>query len=437
MTSRRERLKLARLFIGFLALVFMLATVAAVAALRPTASPGVNLIAFVNADGDVMTMKPDGLQVSQISPDVEGFFTWPTWSPDANTLVYSGVVDEGDALQLNLYAADASGSANRVLYASEPGEVGLLAQGVVHYPLWSPDGERLAFIAIADGGLSLFMDDLQDDPGARHLLDDGPLWMSWSSDSSELAVHRGREHFIITPADESGARELDLRAIGYRVPALHPVDGSLTLRTQPAALSASVSSARLDGTKVQSITPIRSVEGEAAFLWSSTGEHLAVAEAAQYFMYRGTPLPLYDGIAVVPVGSSQETVELNLPVIAFFWSPDGTKIALVTLSERQGALSWALYDALSDERMRLVDFAPSAEQMTVFQFFDQYAYSHSVWSPDSASIVFAGDLLTDSVTASAGGHPGHASFHIIVVDVAPVAEAHVIGEGIMGFWSPR
>ena len=428
---------MARLLIGFLALVLMLASVAAVAPLRPTADPGVNLIAFVNADGDVMTMKPDGLQVSPISPDVEGFFTWPTWSPDGNTLVYSGVLQQDEELQLNLYASEVSGAARRVLYASEPGEVGLLAQGVVHYPLWSPDGERLAFIAIADGGLSLFMDDLRDDPGARHLLDDGPLWMSWSRDSSTLAVHRGREHFLVAPDDETVVQPLDIRAIGYRVPALHPVDGSLTLRTQPAALSASVSGARLDGAKVQSITPIRSVEGEAAFLWSSTGEYLAIAEAAQYFMYRGTPLPLYDGIAVVPTGSSQKTVELNLPIIAFFWSPDGTKIALVTLSERQGALSWALYDVLSDERMRLVDFAPSAEQMTVFQFFDQYAYSHSVWSPDSASIVFAGDLLTDSVTASAGGHPGHASFHIIVVDVEPVAEAHVIGEGIMGFWSPR
>ena len=34
-------------------------------------------------------------------------------------------------------------------------------------------------------------------------------------------------------------------------------------------------------------------------------------------------------------------------------------------------------------------------------------------------------------------HPGHSGFHIVVVDVEPVAEAHVVGEGIMGFWSPR
>ena len=426
-----------RLIVGILALVIFLASAAVISAMRPTSDPGVNLIAFVNVDGEVMTMQPDGLGVRQISPDIEGFFTWPTWSPDANSLVYSGVVDDEGELQINLYASDNAGGGKRVVYASEPGQVGLLAQGVVHYPLWSPDSERLAFIATTSAGLSLFMDDLRDNPDARHLLDDGPLWMSWSHDSSTLAVHRGMDHFLISRGDEPTVQPLDIRAIGYRVPALHPVDDSITLRSQPAALRASVSSARLDGNRVQSITPIRSVEGEAAFLWSSTGEHLAVAEAAQYLMYRNTALPIYRGIAIVSVGSSQETVELPLPVLAFFWSPDGTKIAFVTLSERQGALSWALYDVESDERMRLVDFAPSAEQLTMFQFFDQYAYSHSVWSPDSSSIVFSGDLLTDSVTASISSHPGHSAFHIVVVDVEPVAEAHVLGEGIMGFWSPR
>ena len=145
-----------RLIVGIIALVVFLASAAVIAAMRPTSDPGVNLIAFVNVDGEVMTMQPDGLGVRQISPDIEGFFTWPTWSPDANSLVYSGVVDDEGELQINLYASDNAGGGKRVVYASEPGQVGLLAQGVVHYPLWSPDSERLAFIATTSAGLSLF-----------------------------------------------------------------------------------------------------------------------------------------------------------------------------------------------------------------------------------------------------------------------------------------
>ena len=93
------------------------------------------------------------------------------------------------------------------------------------------------------------MDDLRDDPTARHLLDDGPLWMSWAHDSSMLAIHRGPEHFLVSRGDEPAVQPLEIREIGYRVPALHPLDGSLTLRSQPAALKASVSSVRLDGSK--------------------------------------------------------------------------------------------------------------------------------------------------------------------------------------------
>ena len=428
---------MARLFVGLLALVLLLACTAVIAAVRPVTDPGVDLVAFVSTDGEVNTMRPNGLHVNTISPDVDGFFTWPTWSPDANMLVYSGVVEKDGALQLNLYASDIAGSVDRVLHASEPGEVGLLAQGVVHYPLWSPSGQRLAFIANSGSELSLYMDDLRDDPTADHLLDDGPLWMSWSADSAMLAVHRGAEHFAVSCDEDCATRQLSLRESGYRVPALHPIDGSLTIRSQPAARQASVSSVRMDGARVQAITPLRSVEGETAFLWSSTGRHIAIAEASQYLMYRDTVLPVYESLAVVPIGTSASVVELDVPILAFFWSPDGTKIAFVTLSNRQGALSWALYDAYSGESTLLVDFAPSGEQMTMFQFFDQYAYSHSLWSPDSRSIVFAGDLVTDSVTASMDAHPGHSSFHIIVVDVEPVAEAHVVAEGIMGFWSPR
>ena len=66
-----------RLIVGILALVVFLASAAVISVVRPTSDPGVNLIAFVNMDGEVMTMQPDGLGVRQISPDVEGFFTWP------------------------------------------------------------------------------------------------------------------------------------------------------------------------------------------------------------------------------------------------------------------------------------------------------------------------------------------------------------------------
>ena len=41
-----------------------------------------------------------------------------------------------------------------------------------------------------------------------------------------------------------------------------------------------------------------------------------------------------------------------------------------------------------------MEYTPSAESLTMFSFFDQYAYSNSVWSPDSSQIVFSGTIST-------------------------------------------
>ena len=432
-------MKGARLLIGIAALVLPLAASYVIADVRPRAAPAVNLIAFVDAVGAVKTMLPDGSGVRRISPSVEGFFTWPTWSPDARTLAYSGVVNADGMAQLNLYAAtldgsgDDDGELHRVIYAAEPGDVGLLAQGVIHYPLWSPDGTHLAFIAAGSDGLSLYIDDLSDDPGARHLLDDGPLWMAWADDGAALAVHRGSHHFLVNARDGFRVSELDIEAQGYRVPAWKPSASAITVLAGDGVATANVSS---EGT-TDAPTPLRDARGEAAFLWSPSGAHLAVSDAARHFLYRGAVMSAYRRLAIASESAPQSADEIRQPILAFFWSPDGSRLAYITLSDTEGVLRCVVVDMDSRERRSALDFVPSPEQQTLFQFFDQYAYSHSVWSSDSANLVFAGNIVGNAATASIGAHPGHRGFHIIVADADGAATPQLVGEGIMGFWSPR
>ena len=87
--------------------------------------------------------------------------------------------------------------------------------------------------------------------------------------------------------------------------------------------------------------------------------------------------------------------------MAYFWSPDGSRLAYVALSKKAGILRWTVLNVVNGERWPLVDFIPSRDQLTIFQFFDQYAYSHSPWSPDSRSLVFAGKLVDGAVPVSA------------------------------------
>ena len=132
-----------------------------------------------------------------------------------------------------------------------------------------------------------------------------------------------------------------------------------------------------------------------------------------------------------------DTVLIQDNVIAYFWSPDGSRLAYVAPSRTEGALRWTVVNAADGERWPLVDFIPSRDQLTMFQFFDQYAYSHSLWSPDSRSLVFAGRLADETMAILARYDAVSQESHIIVVDTDPQPLRQIIADGTLGFWSPR
>ena len=405
-----------------------------------TRSSGVNQIAFVGLDRQVYTVAPDGSNPRLISPEA-GVFTWPTWSPDATKIVFSGVVeDEGGNLRISLFAFNNESRSLRELYVGEPGVAGILAQGVVHYPLWSPDSTRVAFIAVTSQGLTLFLDDLRDNVGAALILDQGPLWMSWSPDSQFLLVHRGEDHFLVNTLEGVQVDELDIRAAGYRVPAWKPQGTTITLASGdgPGRYTILTADVVADGLDVpRPITDLIEIGFPLtpAFLWSPSGDLLALAGSTRLVSYLGLPLHIYRDLAIFSGGEPAQSILIQDNVMAYFWSPDGSRLAYVSPSEKEGVLSWTVLNIVDRERWPLVDFIPSRDQLTMFQFFDQYAYSHSPWSPDSRSLVFAGNLADVASPISITNELAQES-HVIVVAADPDSSAETIAEGILGFWSP-
>ena len=438
----------ARYLIGATVLALLLAAAHLIAAARPHLPPAVNLIAFVDAAGAIYTTNPDGSQTTRVTPDAQGFFTWPTWSPDALRLAYSGVVVVGNQPQLNLYAAHIASPPtdplDNIIYSAEPGDIGLLAQGVIHYPLWSPDGASLAFISSTSDGISLYIDDLSDYPGALHLLDDGPLWIAWSPDGSALAVHRADDHFLISPPGEWHIRQLPVNSADYRVPAWTPRANAITLALAESPARSSVATLPLNGAPDADPSPIRPARGNLAFLWAPGGARIAVADSAQLFLYHDAAMLAYRRLAIAPASDPAGAAdEIARPVIAFFWSPDGSRLAYITLSDAQGALRCVVVDMKSRRSRIALDFIPSSEQRTLFQFFDQYAYSHSPWSPDSANLVFAGIPVGDAASASQPAQRNSRptaqqnASQIIVASAEAAFAPQIIADGIMAFWSPR
>ncbi len=403
----------------------------------PGETTSVNRIAVVESGLRIRSFNPDGTDPRQVSPE-QGLYTWPTWSPLGDKLVFSGVVTvPGGEQQVILFEYDANTHEHRRIHEGDPGFAGLLANGVVHYPIWSPDGEQIAFVVVTrEHGLTLFLNDLVEGSDSEYVLDKGPLWMSWSDDSAHLMVHRSDRHFLVNAMDPVVVTELGVRSTAYRVPAWKPGEPAVAFVPDDRGLGFAVYEADVVGEGLGTPSIIEETSANAAFLWSADGGHLAIADEAQVIAYLGQPMLVYSQIRILDSVAYHESGLLQDDILAYFWSPDGAKIAYVSMSEGRGPLRWTLLDVSTGELTRLVDFVPSAEQLPVFQFFDQYAYSHSPWSPDSRHLVFAGSLSEGAAPVSMGRHPGHEGSHVFTVDTGPTLEITIVAEGLLGFWSP-
>ena len=183
----------------------------------------VDRIAYVDPNGRVFTIAPDGQDRTAVSPE-DGFFTWPTWSPDGRRLVISGVVrdDDGNSVA-ELYARNTTTGVLRRLHAGVSGETTIVAERAPHYPYWSPDGNCVAFIGGSSEGLKLYIDDLRDDEPPAFALGNGPLWMGWSPDSTRILVHRGVDHLMVdAAAAEAKTLPLPAERLAYSVPSWSP-----------------------------------------------------------------------------------------------------------------------------------------------------------------------------------------------------------------------
>ena len=201
-----------------------------------------------------------------------------------------------------------------------------MAVGVFYYPLWSPDGSRLAFIASEGESLRLFVDIVDDGFAPNPVLDNGPLWMSWAPDSRRLLVHRADSHFLVEALeDRVDVLPLGIRSGRYRAPAWQPGSGKATFVAENERAGFSLYSAEvsIDGGVGES-ERLADVEGDAPFLWSPDGEALAVAGPSVIYVYLGLAIGVHRGLTVYEEGSGEVLLETTDAVVASFWSPDGS-----------------------------------------------------------------------------------------------------------------
>lgn len=403
----------------------------------------VNRIAFVTPRGQIGTAAPDGRDTRLITP-LGYFFLFPTWSPDSSMLALIGSEDEQRGVFTIADAIRDSGAPNlpRALYTDNSERP--------FYMYWLPDGSALSFLGTHGTGLGLHL--VSRDGGETRLLTTGqPCFWAWAPTSDRALIHTGATlqtaRLAFATPEGLSERATPARPGLFQSPGIAP-SGRLWAFGEIDA--ADVTRLVIAGGERAIAVPHA---GVAALSWSPVEDRLAfISPLVAAHHYYG-PLRLVDARTGTTRALASDTV------LAFFWSPDGRFIAYLTLTsaaerarvaagsiasthytnghtnghappqsqltqEQRETIMLSLWvvEVASGQRRMLAPFQPPELFVTQFMpFFDQYALSHRLWSPDSSALVLP---VVDGDTTQ------------IVVVPRDGTPPQAIAEGLMAFWSP-
>ena len=388
-------------------------------------------VVYVSPDYSIFTVLADGTDRDRISSGASSGgvqaqpllqetprFTWPTWSPDGRRLVVSRFSDLGRGRVAALSLIEPPSSEETLLQVSRRGPVDRVADGTFHFPLWSPDGEQLALISPNDDATALLLSvgDINRHTGKGSVeITGAPIYLTWSPDSSLMAIHHRADLLF---RDSNGELfNTGRSSMRYRAPAISG-DSETLAYVADLGDSERLIARRIATGEERELVP---VELEAAFAFSPTDPNTLAA------VVRSTLRSVaYSELSLVDAVTGEERVLYDKAVIAFWWSPDGTKIALVGTGP--DSFTWVVIDVSTGEAIGLADFIPSPEFTTYAQFFDQFALSQEIWSADSTAITFAGQLIVDGERS-----PADTGW---VVDVAGEREPAALAEAVLAFFVP-
>lgn len=402
-----------------------------------------NRIALIDLEGRLVTTSPQGNNRRVLTQNNQ-LFQFPAWSPDGNYIAAIG--------------SDRMGSGVFVLVDREPAEKPAeLFYSVTNTPIylyWSPDSRRVSFIANhSRHGFGLHLAPAQG--GKSRLLATGqPFFWDWLPDGSRILIHTNvvgpdARLAFINPNRPDDAANVATPGL-FQAPGIAPSG-------QRWAYAES-DDPGLNQLVIESHTPNERVaipyEGAIALGWSPARDQLAYVHPPVAVQRFYGPLYLFDA------ATQDVSLLVEATVLAFFWSPDGTKIAYLILSGTEDdfnpetitqvataqnrtrytngrqaprllddtpfepeelSLDLWVVDINTGNQQRLITFDPSPLLVNQFlPFFDQYALSHRLWSPASDALVLP---IVDGETPR------------VVIIPADGGPLQPLAKGIMAFWS--
>ncbi|MDE0370499.1 MAG: hypothetical protein OXI84_10210 [bacterium] len=297
----------------------------------------------------------------------DGFLAQPIWSPDGQLVAFSRASTTESWLVIG------------------PGSGGTLAAYetpfVVFYIHWSPDGRFVAMLGSADSRVALAILDL--DTGTVKRADSAvSYYFHWSPDSTRMLAHLDNSRLQILDLSSGEITRIaafDFVWSAYQAPSWMP-DGRSILYVRPAG---DQSEEPPDELVIHDL-----VSGRIEVLATGAGFFaFAVSPDGARVAYSLHNLNYSTSMYLVEPGTGQ-VAELDAPnTVAWQWSPDSRKILLLGISEER-QLSMDVYQ--DGSITSYPGIAPTENFLRSYiPFWNQYGHSHTLWAPDSSAFVYA------------------------------------------------
>jgi TolB protein len=360
-------------------------------------------------------------------------YQWPTWSTDGRLAYFCCDVRfmRGQML-LETYISREASAEGKLIYEQ--------VNEAFTYASWSPancsDGTECRDLAVLVSRPSqpfkveIIRDDARQ-PSSRSVGSGVPFYFSWSPDGTRLAGQINNAQFRVYEVSESGDSRALIGAPGrMQAPQWSPLDN----RVLVAALNDDTVTSNIEVLDGDSINVLQdAVEGIIGLSWSPDGRYIAYSVLSRD---RGSILVIIDA----QTGDLVSLARAGL-IVGFFWSPDSQKIAYVTPSFSEGVkaatvstaaqqgtvvLQWHVLTVATEAVESLATFVPTGDMVYLLTYFDQFAQSHRLWSPDSRYLVYA------EQTAD-----GNGQVTVLDTDAAGTVTyaTYAIGQGNIGVWS--
>ncbi len=370
-------------------------------------------LAIVNQNGRLMTMSADGSESRQVSTGRD-IYRFPSWSPTSDQIAVIGEYNQDVRL---LVFDDVEENEPIVLYDQR----GLAPI----YLYWHPEGESVSFIANSPSGLAFYLEPADGSGSSTPLNRGQPFYWQWLANGKQALVHVENERLAFMDL----AGEESITGLGSRGSFQTP---ALSSRNRYLAYQELRENGRFITIKDLHEDQIALQTNHQGFLsmgWNPNTSQLAYVSPRSDRSSFG-PLFLWDATV------GEEQLLTNDDVIAFFWSPDGRTLAYLTaqpnsgpqakvggaVSQQRQFITLATIDIETGAQRYIATFEPNPIFVSQFlPFFEQYALSHRIWSPDSRALAIP--VINNE------GEPE------ILITPIDGQDSYRVSDGFLAFWS--